>query len=367
MKLDCLKKIPLGNGVDGYAICQKEYPVATIFDLAVANMGSNASGRAIRRRRGGATLDDAVLPTMTFRGEGEPIAFRGFLVYDSPYHLISCLVDRYQPSSERMGHLDFVLQMSGDLSSPSKRREVEHEIFRHLLARHARAFDPKEAETTFPLFPAIVSSELDSFAGELVALDHEIHAFKPPLDWDGFLTLSLERDIDIHGYVVPTRRFLVYQQRESVAFFREGGSISKISMKRRSWEAVSHSLPPDFVEGVETDGIVSVEQFDFLPRRDLVARTLIRVPSLREVEGKRDETYCKSLSQPSSAEKPLYLADTRQAGAPIEGCVLIDTPDEVLYILSRTCDGLYVPGDVGRAPETPFGEKASFLAGMEVI
>jgi len=354
MKITGLKPVDLAPGISALAVAEFNLPLDFLLANSVTKLDyQNLTGENLPFQQPGFVTEDGFFPIkkMSVLRKGRRFSFNGLFSYNSTYDLAEYLAKYYQPLSNTK--VDSLIKR---LKGKSPAKKLVSELIETL-----------DKEGNRPMHRFRYDDDCIAWFPRFQAGDERSHLDVKPYDVNGqrmFLRTARresrlwiwEKSSPRRNGSIPQYDFILIRGRDEKVLIWNG---EKIEVKM-----------PEFLEkkelvGFEDQGwIINADKFDPLPRPELQIEFFLRVPA-REEAGDvalRKFTKCKN----PRAQTPLFIFDLKRAIQVASDPEFIENPREVLSILSRTKDNIYVPGDAVYDLNVYLQDKPYFLAAMRI-
>ncbi|MCX5867762.1 MAG: hypothetical protein NT009_09880 [Proteobacteria bacterium] len=357
MKILGLKPIELAPGVTALNLAEFKLPLDFVMGNKIINLPYlNTGNENLPFKQPGFMTEEGFVPVrrLAVLRKGRRFSFTGIFIYGKLYDLAEYLVRCYLPlSSSTVDSL--IKRLRGKTRKKNLVSEIMGDIENHPLPTSHLRFNRGEDAVSW--FPCLEEKGLErTLDFEIFELSGQKMYLKIPGHRYGSRLWIWENSHPAGKNGVPRYNFILVHGRQEKAILWNG---EKIEVKPA--ESIEKKDLGDF----EKQGfIVSGRNFDPLPRPELKVELLLRVPSFGEV--RKPVRPGREAAVPPGAEKPLYIFDLKRAIRIDPDPKIIQNPWEVLPILARTKNNIYVPGDALTDTGTFLQDKPYFLAAMRV-
>lgn len=370
MKLTGFREIPITSHVSAMSQERLTISIDEAFRIGAINFSGNPYpyGKKLYSRRFYRDLSCYYdqLSELKFTTKDGLLQFRGFLAYRSVADLIECILSCYIPGGYK--NIDDIFR---NFSSDSERRAKLNDYFYHSVSERDR--------NIFSIFPALhkecvrdLNLEQSKSGAFFLTTNDQYRSGVV------FILQDSDRRI-VQGRNIPSLKCVTVLYASFNRFFALFNGGSGVESSQLLSHPYSHSLKAwlgeNFVEQLEAHGesVPIDRRHDYIlePLCKTNVKLLIRVPTTVEFRGLNGgltgETL-NSLEAPRHLRKPLFIRDARTVGEFSPDVRIVDDLNDVLYLLSRTVNNIYVPGDAARnsAVGNFIKNEPYYLAGMEV-
>ena len=357
MKITGLKPLELARGVTALAVTRFQVTLDFVISNSITDIEYQEGQPQVDKDTynhfigTGHTGGPFHIKKMTVLRKGKRFSFIGIFLYRTVFELAEYLSESYLPLSGTA--VDSVIKrLKGKVPKKHLVSEIINIIENHPTRRSRYRMDDEQAsEAWFPCLKEREETrhlEADYFecGGQRMLLGSYPRGPKVWF-WDGRRKPN--------GTGIPVYRFFIIGERSEKVFSWDGEKI-----ELRNFE----SLEKDEFKDFEKRGsIMNSKKIDPLPLPEMETVLFLRVPSLAEAKllGEQPEKNAPS----PRARKPLFIYNLMRSLKIDPSLPVLDDPREVLGILARTKEGIYIPGDSRYEVNPRLRKDPYYLAAMK--
>lgn len=356
MKINGLKPLELGPGVAALTVTDFQVTLDFVINNAITDIEYQTYYPQVEKKGfshfigSGYSGGPYHIKKMTILRKGKRFSFIGLFLYRTVFELADYLSESYFPLAGTA--VDSVIRrLKGKV--PKKRLVSEIiNIIENIPTRRNRyrVSDEQGSDAWFPCLKEgeetrVFEAGYFEYGGEKMLLGAQPRG---PRVW--FWDNRPKPGAD----APPVYRFFIIGERSEKVFSWNGENL-----EIRNFESLEKGEFKDFEK---RGSIMNCKKIDPLPLPGMQTEFFLRVPSITEAKalGERPE---KNVPSPR-AEKPLFIHDLMRSLKINPDIPVLEDPQEVLGILARAKDSIYIPGDTCTDVKNRLRGEPYYLAAM---